>query len=196
MRITLFLLLISILLLNACSFGGKYLMTDASHTSRYDSEYFNNKRRPDFNPGGARFAENKELFAQYMKDNAAKALHESEKKYENTILGMYKKDSDKRKKNEFNPNLYDNFFKDYLIELKTRDKKKLRQNNKTEEFIIDDIDLKTMSNSIYKPLPHNENEQIHLRFDTKENSSIDDRYDSVEENSQLSSRLQKIYGNK
>lgn len=133
----------AVFLLNACSLNSKYVFPDAK-SNQNSNKIFEEKRIPEYNPGGERFYENRDLFAQFMKDQKVDESTMQEKygfvsndkiKYPPNLLDIYlaAKETQKKRGSVTRPNLYDEYIKFWFNSIKNK--------NDPENFIVDGIDL-------------------------------------------------------
>lgn len=150
--------LLLILILSSCSMTEKYLFPNQRKTGAQDEKFFQEKRVPEYNPGGERFFENQELFTQFMKDQ--KSAEEMENKFENqykkntqnsNLLDLYQKN--RQKNNRFDKNIRDVYEdEEYagLGEEKNFESRKKYKNN-PDDFVIGGVDLKKLEGSYVLP---------------------------------------------
>lgn len=160
MRFLSLMLVVTLLMLNACSLRKKYIFPDHKTKNQNSNKIFENKRIPEYNPGGIKFYENKELFTQFMKDQKADenmmhnkygvASKQKEEEYAPNLVDMFRKERERRAKESIvYPNIHDNIMKwwNQRKEFIETEKKFRQRKYDVENFVVAGIDLKNIEGS-------------------------------------------------
>lgn len=199
MRFSSLMILSLMLLLNACSLSRSYVFPEKDSNNRNSNKVFQERRTPEYNPGGVKFYENQELFKQYMKDhnkdessynsNKNTLINDVSEDYQPNLADLYRKERERKmRERKIRPNLYDKinaYYKSNKDFLKGRDAF-YKKRHDTDNFIVAGVDLKSLAGS-YMParddIKHYNN--MDSKSDDEFEAMIAEKTDSIARNADI-----------